>query len=244
VILDRIADLSALAERASSTARESNEDAAFADVGERVTAAHSLFQNLGMANVRLLGLLTEDEQAGVERAAASASKALEVLAKASDAELAAYSSTTAEKRGSLRAVSREATGLRASLLAAQQSLLHRVGEEVWPEDDLVRLAVVSHISHNGSPAQVDRDVFEVRKKLIEHANDDVGLALDHIDRLVSEATRAAADAQPLRQIEVSDEVIEFWKAAEQGVGLESLTPSIREWLETHDALTLFTVSRQ
>lgn len=246
MILDRIADLLALAERASSTAQASNEDAAFADVREQVTGAHSLFRNLGIAHVRVLSLLTQDEQVGVLHAAGLAGEALEVLANASDAELAAYSSTTAEKRGSLRAVSREASGLRASLLAAQQDLLHRVGEEIWPEEDLVRLAVVSHVSHNGNVAHSGRGAFEVRERLITLAKDDVGLALDEIDRLVEEATRAAADAEPLREIEVSDDVIDFWKAAstEQGVGLESLTPAIREWLETHDALTSFTVIRQ
>jgi hypothetical protein len=246
MILDRIADLKALAERASSTTRTSNEDAAFADVEEQVTSAHSLFRSLGMANVRVLRLLAGDERLGILRAATSAFEALQVLANASDAELAAYSSTTAEKRGSLRAVSREASGLRATLLAAQQMLLHRLGQEIWPDDDVVRLDVVAHLSHNGTVAQRGRDALEVRERLMAHASDDVGLALDQLDRLIKEAARAAAGAAPLRDEDVSDDVIEFWKAAstEQGAGLDALTPAIRAWLETHNALTSFSVVRR
>lgn len=246
MILDRIADLKTLAERASSTAQASTEDAAVMQVREQVEAAHALFRKLGIANVRPLGLLGSTERPAILEAARRAREALEVLAAASDTEIAAYASTTAEKRGSLNAVSREASSLRASLLSAQRTLLRRLGQEIWADEDVVRLDVISHLSHNGTTAPMGRQALEVRARLMAYAADDVGLPLDQLERLVEEATQAAANVVPLRDEQVPDEVIEFWHAAssEDGAGLDSVTPTVQEWLKTHNAQRSFTVFRR
>jgi hypothetical protein len=246
VILDRAADLRNLAELASSTAHSSNEDAAFADVQQRVTGARSLFSALGMARVRPLLLLEADQRSEVVRAAKQLRGVLGVLAEASDAELAAYASGSADKRGSLLAVSRQAAALRGVLLAAQQALLRRLAGEIWPDDELVRLDVISHLSDNPSAAQAGRRAQEVHAQLLERAiAADVGMPFDELEQLIEQASRAAEDARPLRDESVPEDVIEFWEKAsdEYGAGLDALTPEVRAWLDTHDALASFTVSR-
>jgi len=246
VILDRAADLRNLAELASSTAHSSSEDAAFADVQERVTGARSLFSALGMARVRPLLLLQSDQRSEVVQAAKQLRGVLGVLADASDTELAAYASGSADKRGSLLAVSRQAMALRGVLLAAQQALLRRLAGEIWPDDDLVRLDVISHLSDNPSAAQAGRRAQEVHAQLRERSlADDVGLPFDELEQLIEQAARAAEDARPLRDESVPEDVIEFWEKAssEDGVGLDALTPAVRAWLDAHDALASFTVNR-
>jgi hypothetical protein len=246
MILDRIADLKALAERASSTAHASTEDAAVLQVREQVESGHALFRNLGIANVRPLGLLGSDERDAVRQAASKVRGALDTLANASDTELVAYASTTAERRGSLSAVLREASSLRANLLSAQGALLGRLGQDIWAEDDIIRLDVISQLSHNGSAEAAGRRALEVRARLITRAFDDVGLPLDQLEGLIEEATQAARAVERLRNEQVPDEVIAFWDAAssESGAELDLLTPEVQQWLETHDALRSFAVLRK
>lgn len=246
MILDRAADLRNLAELASASAHSSNEDAAFADVQQRVAGARSLFTALGMARVRPLLLLESDQRSEVLQAARQLRGALGVLSAASDAELAAYASGSADKRGSLLAVSRQAVALRGVLLAAQQALLRRLAGEIWPDDELVRLDVISHLSDNPSAAQAGRRAQEVHTHLMERATAvDVGLPFDELERLIEQASRAAEDARPLRDESVPEDVIEFWEKAsnEDGVSLDALTPTVSAWLDAHDASASFTVSR-
>ena len=246
MILDRAADLRNLAELASSTAHSSNEDAAFADVQQRVVGARSLFTAMGIARVRPLMLLESDQRSEVLQAARQLRGALGVLAEASDAELAAFASGSADKRGSLLAVSRQAVALRGVLLAAQQALLRRLAGEIWPENELVRLDVISHLSDNPSAAQAGRRAQEVHTRLMERSTAvDVGLPFDELEQLIEEASRASEDARPLRDELVPEDVIEFWEKAsnEDGVGLDALTPAVNAWLDAHEASTSFTVTR-
>src|SRR5947208_16884461 len=118
MILDRLADLKSLADRASSTASTSNVDASFADIEARIAGARSLFIELGLGRVGPLKLLDPTEVTSVAETARRLRGALDVLRSATDEELAAYASAGADARGSLVAVSRQAPALRKSLLTS------------------------------------------------------------------------------------------------------------------------------
>jgi hypothetical protein len=246
VILDRLADLKSLAERASSTAETLTEDAAFADVQNQIGVARSLFVNLGMARPRPLSLLEETERQAVVESAKRVKTALEAITDATDDELAAYAASTAEKRGSLLAMSRQARALRTELLAAQRLVLERLADQVWPAGDLLRLDVIAHISDNAAAAAAARRAEDVHQRLMGRAADvDVGLSGDELDGLIDSAATAAAEAQPLRDQMVNDEVLEFWSAAdsEEGAPLARVTPAVQRWLEEYDALDSFRLYR-
>jgi hypothetical protein len=247
MILDRIADQKNLIELASSATHTSNEDAAFADISEKVNGAQSMYTALGIARERSLLLLEPEQRAEVARAAKELHRALGVLANASDTELLAYASTSAEKRGSLLAVSRQASVLRGALLTAQQSLLRRLATDVWPEEDSLRLDVLSHVPDKPGAAEPLRRAEAVHRRLLERAmsTDGIGLQSDELERLIGEATQAAVDARPLRDESVPDDVIDFWEKAssEDGVFLDDVTPEVWTWLETHSALASFNVRR-
>jgi hypothetical protein len=246
VILDRLADLNSLAERASSTAETLTEDAAFADVQNQIGVARSLFVNLGMARPRPLSLLEETERQAVIESTKRVKTALEAITDATDDELAAYAASTAEKRGSLLAVSRQAQALRTELLAAQRLVLERLAEQVWPAADLLRLDVIAHISDNAAAAAAARRAEDVHQRLMARAAEvDVGLSGDDLDELIDSAATAAAETQPLRERTVDDEVLEFWSAAdsEEGAPLAMLTPGVQTWLEGYDALDSFRLYR-
>jgi hypothetical protein len=246
VILDRLADLATLAEHASSAATTLTEDAAFADVNGQVARARSLFIDLGMARARPLKLLTDAERRSVVESALQMKTALEALSNATDDELAAYASTTAEKRGSLLAVTRQSAALRRELLSAQQALLRRLAERVWPGSDLLRLDVIAHLSDNPTIAEAARRAEDVHQRLAARAADaDVGLGASEIDALIDAATNAASDAEQLQSEPIDDDVLEFWLAArsDQGAPLTLLTSTVSDWLRQHDALSSFRVYR-
>lgn len=246
MILDRLADLESLAERASSAAEERTEDAAFADVAEQITRARTLFVNLGVARPRPLSLLAEAERQTVIESAKRVKTALEAIVGATDDELAAYAASTAEKRGSLLAVSRQAQALRTELLSAQRIVLERLAEQVWPAGDLLRLDVIAHISDNAAAAGSARRAEEVHQRLMARAAEvDVGLSGLDLDVLIDSAEKAAAEAEPLRAETIDDEVIEFWSAAdsEEGAPLARLTPEVQKWLERYNALDSFRLHR-
>jgi hypothetical protein len=246
VILDRLADLRSLAERASSAATTLTEDAAFADVENQVDGARILFVNLGMARPQPLSLLAEAERRAVVEAAKRLRKALEVISEATDEELAAYASTSAEKRGSLLAVPRQARALRTELLSAQRAILERLAEQVWPSGELLRLDVLAHLSDNAVAAESARRAEEVHRRLTARAAEaDVGLSAGELDALIESAATAAADAEALREETIADEVLDFWAAAdsEEGTPLTKLTPAVLEWLGRHNALGAFRVYR-
>jgi hypothetical protein len=244
VILDRLADLRTLAAAASSTASTSTEEAAFADVKSRIDSARSVFGSLGMARVRPLRLLTPTERKTITRAADGLRKALEVIAGASDKELAAYASGAAE-RGSLLAVARQASALREELINAQQNLLLRLADEIWPQADVLRLDVISHIGGDRGVAEAARRAEVVHQRLTQRSASPDGALADELETLIEDATRAAADAKPLRDEAVPDEVVKYWLKAssDEGVPLEELTVEVRSWLEQHAALGSFTVYR-
>jgi hypothetical protein len=246
VILDRLADLNSLAERAASAATTLTEDAAFADVQKQISGARTVFVNLGMARPRPLSLLTDPERRAVVDSAKRVGKALETLSEATDDELAAYASSTAEKRGSLLAVSRQASALRTELLSAQRVVLERLAEQVWPAGDLLRLDVIAHLSDDATTAESARLAEEVHERLMARAADaDMGLSASDMDALIDAAAKAAADAQPLRALPIDEEVLEFWSAAdsEEGASLATLTPAVQKWLDSHDGLDSFRLFR-
>lgn len=246
MILDRLEDLKSLADRASNTSVILTEDAAFAEVQQQVTTARLLWVNLGVARTRVLRLLTPSERRSVNASAAQMRQVLEVLANATDDELAAYASTTSEKRGTLSAVLRQARELRGELLSAQETLLRRLAEQIWPETDLLRLDLISHLTDNPSAAEAARVAAKTRQRLMDVlARYDPGLSESEIDQLIAAAAKAVVDAEPLRAESIDDEVLLFWEAAEseEGVPLAMLTTVVRDWLERHNALGSFKVHR-
>lgn len=235
-----------LAERASSAASALTEDAAFAVVEEQVSRARSLFVDLGVARAGPLSLLTDAERRPVVEATSRMKTVLDVISEATDEELGAYASASPEKRGSLLAVSRQASALRADLIAAQQALLRRLADEVWPEHELSRLDVMSHLSGNPTVAETARRIERIHQRVTQSAvAADVGLGASELDSLLDEATSAAPDAEQLRSETIPDDVLEFWDeaSAEDGAPLGKLTPTVRAWLEGHDALNAFHVRR-
>ena len=146
MILDDLADLETLAQAASSSASVDIDDAALAEVKQRVDGARSLFASLGMAHVRPLQHLTPDERSAIIEQAKKLRSTLDALARASDAELIAYSSASADARGSLLVALRGAGGLKDTLISAQRALLLRLANEIWPQDDVLRLDVIAHLS--------------------------------------------------------------------------------------------------
>jgi hypothetical protein len=245
VIIDRLADLNSLAERAASAATTLTEDAAFADVQKQVTDARRVFVNIGMGRARPLSLLTNTERRAVVDSAKRVANALQTLSKATDEELSAYASSTVENRGSLLAVSRQASALRTELLSAQQVVLERLAEQVWPADGLLRLDLIAHLSDDATMAESARRAEQVHQRLMARAAEGVGLPASDLDELIDAATNAAADAQPLREVPIDDEVLEFWSAAdsEEGAPLAKLTPAVQKWLDSHDALDSFRLHR-
>jgi hypothetical protein len=246
MILDRLADLKNLAERASSTASTSNVDAAFADIEARLAGARSLFIELGLGRLGALKLLDPTEVTSVTETASRLRGALDVLRSATDEELAAYASAGADARGSLVAVPRQAQALRNLLLTLQQSMLRRLAERVWPDEDTLRLDVISHLSENRPLAAAARRTEGVHQRLLERAATDMGLSAAELDGLINEATAVAAHLDELRAEPVPDEVVAFWKEAssETGASLDEVTPTVRAWLEAHDGLPSFTVRRE
>jgi hypothetical protein len=246
MILDRLADLKSLAERASSTASTSNVDAAFADIEARLTGARSWFIDLGIARVGPLKLLDSAELKSVTEIAGRLRGALDVLGSATDEGLAAYASTGADARGSLAAVTRQAQALRTSLITSQQATLRRVAKRVWPDEDTVRLDVISHLSDNGMLAAAASRTDAVHRSLLEQAATDRGLSADELDELINRATAVAAHLDELRAEPVPDEIVTFWKEAssETGATLDDVTPRVRVWLEEHGGLGSFTVRRE
>jgi hypothetical protein len=244
VILDRLADLRSLAAVASSTASTSTEEAAFADVQGRIAGARSVFSSLGMTCARPLQLLTPTEQKTIAHAGDRLRKALEAIAAATDEELAAYASGTAE-RGSLLAVARQASALREELISAQQILLLRLADEIWPRADVLRLDVISHIGGNRGVAEAARRAELVHQRLTQRSASPDGALTEELEALIDDATRAAADAKTLRGEPVPDEVVDFWLKAssDEGAALDELTVDVRNWLEQHAALGSFTISR-
>lgn len=246
MILDRLADLKNLAERAASTASTSNVDAAFADIEARLGSARALFIELGMARSGPLNLLDATELTSVTESASRLRAALDVLDRATDEGLAAYASAGADARGSLVAVTRQAQALRGALLASQQVMLHRLAERVWPEEDTLRLDVISHLSDNKPLAAAARRTEAAHERLLERAATDMGLSAAELEALINEATAVATHLDELRAEPVPDEVVAFWKEAssETGASLDEVTPTLRAWLEAHDGLRSFTVRRE
>jgi len=246
VILDSLADLKSLAERASDTSEMLTEDAAFAEVERQVATSLSLWVDLGVASSWPSLRLTPAECRPVCDSAAQMKQVLEGIAEATDDELVAYASTTAERRGSLLAVSRQARALRAELLSAQQVLLRRLAEQVWPDGDPLRLDLMAHLSDNPTAAETARRVIDILQDLTGRiARAEEGVQASAIDALIDAATGAAFDAEALRAEPIDDEVLRFWRAAsaEKGALLTTLTPVVRDWLDRHGALGSFRVYR-
>ncbi|MGD9676456.1 MAG: hypothetical protein AB7V19_07215, partial [Candidatus Bipolaricaulia bacterium] len=137
MILDRLAELEEFARRATSTGAELTTDASLAEMERQILNARSVYSNAGVAKRRPLNRLAPAERKQVADATRRLKQALDVLNQASDEKLAAIASSTAE-RGSLRAVTSQAAGLLQELRSAQQSLLQRLADRVWNEDDQER----------------------------------------------------------------------------------------------------------
>ena len=125
-------------------------------------------------------------------------------------------------------------------------MLRRLAERVWPDEDTLRLDVISHLSDNRPLAAAARRTESVHERLLERAGTDAGLSPAELDGLIDEATAVAAHLDELRAEPVPDEVVAFWKEAssEIGAGLDEVSPTVRTWLEAHDGLRSFTVRRE
>ena len=246
MILDRLADLRILAESASDATETLNDDVAFAEIEQQVNMGLSFWAELGVGHSRSLQRLTDAERRPVIAVASGMRQVLEDIGKTTDEELVTLASTTAEKRGRLLAVSRQARALRGELLSAQQALLRRLAGDVWPEEDLLRLDLIAHRSDNLTAAETAHHAMDVHERLMARIDEvDVGLPASEIDALIDEAEKAAIDAEVLRAESIDDEILRFWQAAfsEDGVPLTMLTPDILAWLEAHAALDSFRVRR-
>lgn len=242
MILDRAQDLVALVNGASAAADQSTATAAKDQVAGILDRVRTQLTMFAVGGEPWLGQLDAETRVALTEAGSALSSTLSPLRGLGGAELVAHARTTdVNGRGLLAAIERSSDRLLKQLLVAQDALLGGWIDELWPDQDRVRLKVLAHLPETRERAAL---VVRTRAMLAERIDDGRTLDTDGLSRLRRAFDDAESAIEELGSSEVPAAVLAFWEAAdasEEGVALRDLSADVLAWLHEHGAARAFLV---
>ncbi len=234
--------LVALSQQAGSAADQSTTEASLDRVFEKLSNAHAEI-NHGVASSPWWEQLDESDRASVLKAAKRASESVRPLLDGDDGVLASFGrNDDAAARGTLAEVTIAFAELSDSVQEAQNSLVRRWSESLWPADRFAELEVHTFVPESRGRAKA---VLDVSRRLEQTISRRTVLSSDDLLQFDNDRQAAMLQVEPLLEIPAPVEVLELFRATTQDsdVPLNLLTPDALAWLMDHRASELFIIRR-
>lgn len=230
-----------LSRQAGSAADRSTSQAALDTVFERLEKA------MPPVEPAVLSSPWWDELGGVERdtvqgAANRAAKAIESIVDAPDSVIASYGLNDDSTRGALAEISIAFGEFRKAVKEAQDSLLTRWANDLWPVERRAELEIHTFVPDSRDQAG---SVLALSERLARDLDTSLLYSADGMQDLRESVIEATALADNLRELPVPHQVLELFRETfgDSEVPLSILTPEALRWLADHGASDLFMLRR-